>query len=505
MVTKYVILIIYFLILFVIGGFAAKRIKGAKDYFVGGKNLGFWVVAFSSRATGESAWLLLGLTGMGALVGVHAFWVVLGELFGVTVAWLFMAKRFKRLSDTYNSITIPDYLVSRFGAKTHWLRILSAATLSIFVTIYVSAQIDAAGAAFETFLGWNYFVGAIVGFVIVAVYIVSGGFVAVAWSDLFQGLIMIIGLVALPLAGIAYIFSNPDIPNEVIGGLQAMDPDLLNVWGPGGFSGLAVVSVIGLLMIGIGYLGVPQVFVRFMSIKNEGEINKGRWVAIFYTLIADGAAVCIGMLGRYLLTDVGQDPALLGNGGQDVLPMMVEEVFPLVIIAIYIAAVLSAIMSTVDSLLVVASSAVTRDFYQQIFKPDLKEENMARISRVITVSLALFAMGIAMTVAILAPGRTVFWFVIFGWSGIAATFSPVMILSLFWKKYSTAGAIASMITGFLSVPLFKFVFPTLPVVGPYFEKLAELPPAFFMAMIAGVIFSLVFPQDPKTVPDLTGK
>ena len=486
MIVKYIILFLYLGILFIIGMLASKKIAGAKDYFVGGKKLGYWVVAFSSRATGESAWLLLGLTGMGAIIGLKALWVVLGEVLGVSIAWLFMAKPFKRLTDQYDSITIPDYLVSHFKTSSNYLRIIAATALSLFVTIYVSAQIDATGKAFESFLDWNYYTGAITGFVIVTLYITSGGFVAVAWSDLFQGLIMLLGLILLPIAALLSI----DNQAEIIDGLNAIDPSLFSIWGSGGFTILNFLSCIGLLMIGIGFMGSPQVFVRFMSINDEEEIDKGRWVAIVYTLLATGAAVLIGMLGRFMFTDAQQDVvAVLGNGAEQVLPIMVEHIFPITLVGIYIAAVLSAIMSTIDSLLVVASSAVTRDFYQQIWNPQLKEENMAKISRIVTITLAVFALAIALSVAVLSPTRNIFWFVIFGWSGIAATFCPVMILSLFWKKYTAHGAIASMVTGFICVPVFKFVMPLIPGLGLYFEKLGELTPAFFLAFIIGVVTS----------------
>ena len=488
MIVKYIILFCYLGILFIIGMLASKKIAGAKDYFVGGKKLGYWVVAFSSRATGESAWLLLGLTGLGAMIGLKAFWVVLGEVLGVGIAWLFMAKPFKRLTDQYNAITIPDYLVSHFKTSSNYLRIIAATALSLFVTIYVSAQIDATGKAFESFLDWNYYTGAVVGFAIVTLYITSGGFVAVAWSDLFQGLVMIVGLVVLPIAALLTIEDR----TIIISGLEAIDPWLFSIWGEGGFTILNLLACIGLLMIGIGFMGSPQVFVRFMSINDEDEINKGRWVAIIYTLVATGAAVLIGMLGRYLFTTAGQEvEQVLGKGAENVLPLMVEHIFPITLVGLYIAAVLSAIMSTIDSLLVVASSAVTRDFYQQIWKPELKEENMARISRVVTMILALFALGIALSVAIFSPEREIFWFVIFGWSGISATFCPVMILSLFWKNYTAHGAIATMLTGFISVPLFKFVVPNIQEIGIYFDKLEELTPSFFLALLMGIIVSKI--------------
>ena len=488
MATKYIILFFYFGILFMIGYFASKKVKDIKDYYVGGKNLGFWAVAFSSRATGESAWLLLGLTGLGAMVGASAFWVVLGEVVGVSVAWFFMAERFKELSDKYNSITIPDYLVSRFNASGNTLRIIAATALSVFVIIYVSAQIDATGTAFETFLGWNYFTGAILGFVIVLTYIFTGGFVAVVWSDLFQGVVMLLGLILLPI--VAYYSIEPATPiNQE---LLALDPSFLNIWGEGGFNLLNFFTILGYAAIGLGFMGSPQLFIRFMSIKDKSEIKKGRWVAIVFTIITDSCAVLIGIYGRYLLTSIGETPeSVLGNGAQNVLPMLVEKVMPLSLIGIYIAAVLSAIMSTIDSLLIVASSAISRDFYQQIFKPNKTEKQMTNISRVITLALALLALCLALVIAVSSPDRTIFWFAIFGWSGIAATFCPTIILSIFWKGFSEKGAIASMITGFLSVPIFKFGFTAIDSVGIYFDKLGELAPAFILAAIVGVTTTFI--------------
>jgi sodium/proline symporter len=495
LIVKYVILFGYFAILFLIGYFASKRIKNTEDYYVGGKKLGYWVVAFSARATGESAWLLLGLTGLGAMVGVSAFWVVLGEVLGVSISWFFMAKKFKYLSDKYNSITIPDYLVSRFKSTSHTLRVVAATALSLFVIIYVSAQIDATGTAFESFLGWNYFAGAILGFFIVLAYIFSGGFVAVAWSDLFQGLIMLIGLVLLPIVAFFSIDSSVSITQELL----KLDPSFLNIWGTGGFNLLNLATILGFAFIGLGFMGSPQLFIRFMAIKNTDEIKKGRWVAVVFTLLTDACAVLIGIYGRYLLTSLSDDPeSVLGNGAQNVLPLLVEKVMPLALIGVYIAAVLSAIMSTIDSLLVMASSAISRDFYQQIFKPQKTETELAKINRVITLIMALLALIIAMIVSVSSPTRTVFWFVIFGWSGIAATFCPTIILSLFWKKFTEKGAIAAMITGFLAIPLFKFGMTSLDGLGVYFEKLGELGPSFFLALVIGIVVSIVFPD--KIVP-----
>ena len=252
MTNKYLVISLYFAVLFLLGMIASRRIRGLKDFYVGGKKLGYWVVAFSAMATGESAWLLLGLTGMGALIGVKAFWIVIGEVLGVSIVWMAMARKIKWLTDKYDAITVPDYFVSRFQSKTHLLRSLSALVLSTFVIIYSSAQIDAIGKAFEIFFGGNYFLGAIIGFGFVVAYICAGGFVAVAWSDLFQGLMMLIGLVLLPTVA---IFALPQLgfSNDWMGGLHQIDPSLLNIWGKGGFSLFNLMSVIGFIMIGVPF------------------------------------------------------------------------------------------------------------------------------------------------------------------------------------------------------------------------------------------------------------
>ncbi|MCO4744685.1 MAG: sodium/proline symporter [Proteobacteria bacterium] len=465
-----------------------------KDYFAGGKKLGFWAVAFSARATGESAWLLLGLTGMGATVGVRGFWVVLGEVLGVVGAWMLMSKRFKRLTDTYDSLTIPDYLESRFRDKSKRLRMVAAAALVVFVTIYVSAQIDATGTAFESFLGVNYFAGALIGFGVVMAYSVTGGFLAVVWSDVFQGTLMFLGLVLLPIVGVIAMGG----PSEVTSTLHTIDPSLLSLAGPDGWTAPVIASTLGLALIGLGFLGSPQIFVRFLALKDPGEIPKGTMVAFVWTLLADAGAVLVGMVGRAYLDQPGVlmtgKEGVLGNGGQSVLPLLVEAVMPPMLIGLYIAIVLSAIMSTVDSLLVVASSAAVRDGYQKVLNPDIPDEKLITKSRMATLGLGLVALALAMSVAVVMEERTIFWFVIFGWSGIAATFCPTMILSLYWKGMTANGALASMVTGFLCVPLFKFGGPSFPVVGELLGELGELPPAFVAAGVVGIAVSLMDPS-----------
>jgi Na+/proline symporter len=253
--------------------------------------------------------------------------------------------------------------------------------------------------------------------------------------------------------------------------------------------------VIGMALIGLGFLGSPQVFARLIAIKSESQINRGKWVAVIFTILVDFSAVSIGVLGRYIFTTQGVEPdAILGNGAQNVLSELVEYTFPPWIVGLYVAAVLSAIMSTVSSLLVMAAGAITHDLYEKIINPTLSDFDAARMCRRITIGLAILALTLAIVVSILSPNRTIFWFVIFGWAGIAATFCPMIILSLFWVKFTERAAIAAMITGFLMTIISKFVFQGLDSVGPYFTALETMPPSFFSALIVGYIVTIIWPD-----------
>jgi sodium/proline symporter len=299
------------------------------------------------------------------------------------------------------------------------------------------------------------------------------------------------------------IWFSMDHGAGVTEGLNLIDPTLTQIWGRSSNGWMNMFTILGFSMIGLGFLGSPQVYVRFMSIKNQNEIKKGKGVALLFTLLTDAAAVTIGILARIIFTKNGQDAeAILGVGGKDVLSIVTEMFLPITVVAIYVAIVLSAIMSTIDSLLILASSSISRDFYQKIFRPDLKDENLTNFSRIATVIMALVALGLAIILNWASPDRQVFWVIIFGWSGIAATFCPVIILTLFWKGYSEKGAIASMVTGFASVILFKFIVQKIPVIGQYFVELDVLAPAFLMSMIVGAVVSKMYPPRKNAVENI---
>lgn len=498
---KILAIALYAGVLLLIGYLASKRMRDIRDYFASGKRLGFFNVAFSARATGESAWLLLGLTGMGYAVGVQAFWVVLGEMIGVGGAWILMSRRFKRLTDRYDSITVPDYLESRLRDPGHGLRLIAAGALLIFVPIYAGAQVFATGTAFNAFLDWNHFAGAAAGFAVVMLYITSGGFTAVVWSDVFQGSLMVIGLVALPIVALLHVGGLAD----VTGAVEQIDPHLLALHGPGdagpssgGWNAAAIVTILGFAAIGIGFWGSPQVFVRYISMKNEAQILPGTLTALTWTLLADSGAVLVGLFGRAIFT-----MPEIGNNADKILPTTALELLPAFFAGIFIAMVLSAIMSTIDSLLVVASSAGVRDYWQKVRHPEMDDARLVTLSKKVTLALSLIAFGIGMGILMYDKDEGVFWIIIFGWSGIAATFCPVMILSLFWSKLTALGAKCAMVAGFLAVPFFKFVLPNVlsAELRDYLAALDVLLPSFLVGFVVAIAVSLF---DKRGQTELTG-
>jgi len=457
-----------------------------RDYYAGGKKLGFIHVAFSARATGESAWLLLGLTGTGFAVGLQGLWIVLGELLGVGAAWLLMAKPFKRLTDQYDSVTIPDYLESRLNDNSHWLRLIAAGALVVFVPIYAGSQVFATGKAFNAFLDMNHYLGATIGFLVVMLYITKGGFIAVVWSDVFQGLLMVAGLVILPVVGLL----EAGGVTSIFAILGNSFPGHLTLTAGQGWTTIAIMQTLGFAAIGIGFLGSPQVFVRFISIRDEHQINKGAAVALTWTFLADTGAVMLGMVGRALFSD-----ADLGFDSDNILPFMSQALLLPFFAGVYIAMVLSAIMSTIDSLLVVASSSAVRDYWQKTKHPSMTDAALVNLSQRVTLILALIAFGIGMGILLYDVENGIFWIIIFGWSGIAATFCPVIILSLCWRGLTALGARWAMVAGFLCTILFEFVVPpVLTGIGwdrgaAYLNALDVLLPAFVLSGLVAVTVS----------------
>ncbi len=461
------VLVVYLLVLLVLGMWAGRESNDVAGYYVAGKKLPSWVIAFSSNATGESAWLLLGLTGMGYLVGIHAFWVVLGEVLGVTLAWVFVARPFKEYTDRFDSITVPDFLEDRFHDTRQVIRRLSAVIIFSMVAVYTAAQLTASGKAFQAFLGLNYETGVLIGTAVVLYYTTIGGFKAVAYSDLLQGVLMFGSLLILPIVGIIAVGGWVPMTEQ----LRAIDPSLLLPMGEHGLTTTGVLSALSFAAVGLAFLGVPQLLVRFISARGLREIPRGGLIAVICIIVFDAGAVLAGMAGRVLFPGLA-DP-------ETILPTMSTELFPALFTGIFLVVVLAAIMSTADSLLILASSAVVRDVVQKIYRPALSERRLSLYGKLVTL-----AMGVAALVVALGEVRVIFWFVLFAWSGLASAFVPVVLCALFWKRTTLAGAVAGMATGFVVTVVWILAFKA------QFYDLYEMIPGVAAGLAVTVVVSL---------------
>ena len=473
------VLVGYLIILLGIGFWASRESGDLKGYFVAGKQLPAWVIAFSSNATGESAWLLLGLTGMGYAIGVHAFWVILGEVLGVAAAWVFVARPFKEYTDRFDSITVPDYLTDRFRDSSHVFRWLSAGIVLSMVMAYTAAQLTASGKAFDSFLGTGYTQGVWIGLGIVLFYTTIGGFKAVAYSDFVQGVLMLGCLITLPIVG---VISAGGL-SEMFSALGAADPALLRPMGEFGLGPAGIASAIGFVAIGLAFLGSPQLLTRFMAARDQKQIvNGGKW-AVLCIVGFDIGAVFGGMAGRTLF------PGLLDP--ETILPEMSTALFPAFFTGIFLVVVLAAIMSTVDSLLILASSVVVRDVVQKALGSQWSERRLSRLGKAVTVVIGVAGLAVA-----LGEVRMIFYFVLFAWSGIACAFTPVVLCSLFWKRTTKAGAVAGMIGGFVVTVVWVIWFKE------HFYDLYEMIPGFVAGFACTIGVSLMTEPDAEAVAEL---
>ena len=465
--TVVVVLVLYLLILLGIGWWGGRESDSMKGYYVAGKQLPSWVIAFSSNATGESAWLLLGLTGMGYAIGVHAFWVIMGEVLGVACAWVFVARPFKAFTDRYDSITVPDYLTDRFRDTSHAFRWIGLVVVLSMVTAYTAAQLTASGKAFDSFLGTGYEAGVWIGAAVVLYYTTVGGFKAVAYSDMLQGVLMLGCLVTMPIVGIAAAGGW----GEMMTALRETDPALLRPMGEFGLTLPGVISVAGSIGVGLAFLGAPQLLVRFMSARDQRQIRDGGLIAVLCIIGFDVGAVLAGMAGRVLY------PGLLDQ--ETVLPALAGGLLPSVFTGLVMVTVLAAIMSTADSVLILASSSVVRDVVQKVFRPDVAERSLSLLGKGVTVVLG----GIALFLA-LRDVRLIYTFVLFAWSGLACAFAPVVLCSLFWPRTTRAGAVAGMVGGFLTSVVWVLVFKE------HTYELYEMIPGFAVAFALTIGVSL---------------
>lgn len=454
----------YLSVLIILALWSRRESRSMSGFYLAGKKMPFWVVAFSTNATGESGWLLLGLTGMGYAVGAQALWVVAGEVLGIWLAWTFIARKFKRLSDDSDSITVPDVLAARFGDTRHVLRTLSVIIILVMVGAYVTAQMVASGKALSSFIAIDYGPAVLIGGVVIIAYTLVGGFKAVAYTDVVQGVLMLAGLILVPIVAVGAAGGL----EGTLASLREIDSNLLDLWGAGGPAGW--IAIISFLAIGLPFLGVPQLMTRFMSASSEAELGKARTISVTVILLFDLGAVAAGMAGRALFPELA-DP-------ETIFPVLAQELFPAVITGLLMVIVLAAIMSTVDSLLLLASSAVVRDLMQTVLRSTRSDAQLTRVGKWITL-----VVGVVGIVFALVEAPVIFWFVLFAWSGLGAAFGPVILCALFDRKANLTGAVAGMLGGFLTSVVWVLVFKTQT------HGLYEMIPGFLVGLAATVGFS----------------
>jgi sodium/proline symporter len=437
-----VVLVVYLILLAILAAWSARETGSLSGFYIAGKKLPYWVVAFSTNATGESGWLLLGLTGMAYKVGAEAYWVLVGELLGIAGSWWIISRRLKRLSDETDSITVPDVLAARFDDRWHLIRGVAVVIILTMVTVYITAQLVASGKAMSGFLGMDYSTGVVVGSVIVIGYTFIGGYKAVCYTDVLQGVMMLIGLIAVPIAAIHAVGGV----GAVVDKLAAEDPNLLDMFALTSTGTAGWVRAISFVAIGLPFLGVPQLLVRYMSARDDVEIRKARVVSVLVLLFFTGGAVTAGIAGRALVPELAD--------AETIFPTLSTELFPPVLAGVMLVVVLSAIMSTADSLLLLASSAVVRDTIQRIFGSRKSDHALAGYGKIVTILIGVVAIAFAIPEA-----KFIFSFVLYAWSGLGAAFGPVMLCLLYSRRTTSAGVLTGMLAGFIVsivwVALFK--------------------------------------------------
>jgi sodium/proline symporter len=464
--TIIAVLLVYLAILAAVAVWSRRETHTLSGFFLAGKKMPFWVIAFSMNATGESGWLLLGLTGMGYAVGAQAYWVVVGEIIGVYLAWTLISRRLKKLSDETDSITLPDVLAARFDDKHHVLRAIAIVIILTMVCAYVSAQLVASGKAFSSFIDIDYRTAVVLGAAIIIAYTFVGGFKAVAYTDVVQGVLMLFGLILVPTVAIGSAGGWA----AVSANLAAQDPALLSMWQLGGEGIAGWVALFSFMAIGLPFLGAPQLMSRFMSASDDRQLVKARTVSIIVILLFDVGAVTAGMAGRALF------PGL--EDAETIFPVLATELFPALITGLLMVIVLSAIMSTVDSLLLLASSAVVRDGFQKMLGSTLDDRVLAGYGKIVTILVGAIALVFA-----LQEVKLIFWFVLFAWSGLGAAFGPVLICVFYYRKTNLPGVAAGMIGGFLVSVVWVLV------MKQYTYDLYEMIPGFIVGMFLTVVVS----------------
>lgn len=488
--------ILYLCIMLGIGFYFSNKSKKLSDYFLAGRGLGSWVTAMSAQASDMSGWLLMGLPGAAYATGMGNYWIAIGLAIGTILNWAFVAKPLRRFTEVCgDSITIPQYFQNRFKSDSPIVRMVCAIVIFIFFLVYTTSAFVSGGKLFQVVFNIDpnndaYSRAAIIiSALIIVTYTFFGGFNAVAWTDLIQGLLMVITIVILPIALIA---NTPDFSAELLENTPKIVAEGADASGfMSMFSGRSAVSIISDLAWAFGYFGMPHILVRFMAIKDTKEVKKSGIIAVVWVLISLTAAVLVGVLGRAYLDS--QNTVLDAASMELIFITTVKRLFPSFLGGIFLSAVLASIMSTADSQLLVTASAVVNDFYTIVVKKETSEKKLMWISRISVMVISVIACILALN-----PNDSIMGIVSNAWAGFGAAFGPAILLSLYWKRLTIKGTVAGIIGGAGTVLIWEYVLPdSLAITSLY-----SIVPGIIVSLILTIAVSLADKEPSKEVQEM---
>ena len=492
-------IVIYMAAVIAIGVWCSKKAnKDPEAYFIGGRTLGPWVSAMSAEASDMSGWLLMGLPGLAYWSGLaDAGWTAIGLALGTYLNWLITSKRLRRYSERIGAITIPDFFSRRFREKNKVLLIIASLLIIVFFTPYAGSCLMACGKLFSQLFNAPYELMVVIAALFVLLYTFLGGFLGESASDFMQAIVMIIALVCVLVIGTvnaggigAIIENSQNIPGFLSLFEKANPADVDGAVVFGEAQSMGFVPILSGLVWGLGYFGMPQVLLRFMAIRHEKDLTLSRRVATVWVLISLAAAIFIGIIGRTLYPNAYLE---YGSGHtENIFILMTTDMLPALLAGLVCAGILASAISSSDSYLLISASAIAENVYHGVFKKNATDKQVMVFTRIILVVSMVFAMLVAT-----GGNQVIFSIVDFAWAGLGATFGPLMLFSLFWKRTNHQGAIAGMITGGIVAIVWNFWIAPL---GGIFA-VYELAPAFLLSSLAIVIVSLLTPAPEKEIDD----
>jgi len=461
---------VYLVFLLAIGWFYYKRTVSIEGYILGGRGLGSWVTALSAQASDMSGWLLMGLPGAVYLGGLNEAWIAIGLFLGTVLNWIFVSARLRVYTKQTETLTLSSFFESRFHDPTGLLRIGSSIIILLFFTIYSSSGLVAAGKLFESIFHINYDVAVISGAVVIVAYTFLGGFSAVCWTDFFQGALMFFAIIVVPAMGVA---DNGGV--SVIEATMHAKNIATGLFHTGTGELLSITAIISTMAWGLGYFGQPHILTRFMGIRSVKELPKATIIAVVWVFISLGAAVVVGMVA------IPMFDGLTGGDQEKVFIYMIGKLFNPWVGGILLAAILSAIMSTIDSQLLVSSSALTEDLYKKLFRRDASQKELVLVGRLCVLIISVIALYMALN-----PNNTILGLVAYAWGGFGAAFGPVVLFALFSKKTTWQSALAGMLVGTLVLIVWKQ--------AGLGSMMYEIVPGFVANLVTILLVNLVVPQ-----------